>query len=84
MSTWHEVRIIRYGETVGDLYEEMQVVHDHPEPAEECELTLYLERVECALDYLQPGSYLVRMIDGETEVVTVSVGDVDIIDVVEL
>lgn len=58
---WHDVTIF-----VDDDAELIEIDHDHPEPANDCDLSLYLTRTDGdELFSLAPGYYRLRMEDGE-------------------
>lgn len=68
MEQWHQVFVSHFGDDDGQ-HMEVLVSHEHPEPALECDLSLYMARYEDwgELDQLPPGIHLVRLFDGEIE-----------------
>lgn len=76
MASWHDVYVYQAGD-----YEEVCVTHEHPEPAEDCELTLWLGREDnwTAFEDLGIGTFKARIHEGLLEVTGVEA--FEIIDV---
>lgn len=82
MGLWHQVMVTRFGEGE-DRHMEVLVNHEHPEPAMDCDLSLYMANNEDwgQLDELPPGAHLVRLDDdGEIETQEIPPEAITVID----